>query len=112
MKDDFVLERIEELCRKRGYTQYRLAKRSGIHQSSLSTLMNRKSTPNIFTLAKICDGLGVTLSEFFSPEGERADLTEDENDLLNMFDSMNDFQKALTFAYLQGMNDAQTSEKD
>lgn len=74
-------------------------------------MMNRKSTPSVETLAKICDGLGITLSEFFTPEGERADLTEEENNLLNMFDSMNDFQKALTFAYLQGMNDANASKK-
>lgn len=111
MKEDFVLDRIEELYRKKGYTQYRLAKKSGIHQSSLSTLMNRKSTPNIFTLDKICKGLDVTIAQFFTPSEEYPDLTDEENAVLNMFDSMNDFQKALLFAYLQGMNDANASKK-
>ena len=61
MNENFVLELIEDLCKKKGLSHYRLSMKSGIHQSSLSTLMNRKSLPNIFTLDKICRGAGYDL---------------------------------------------------
>lgn len=106
LTDDFVLDRIEELCKKKGFSHYRLAMRSGVHQSSLSTMFNRKSTPNVFTLQRICDGLGITLAEFFSPEDAYAGLTEEENNLLTMYDQMNDTQRGLVNAYIQGLKDA------
>ena len=43
-------------------SRYRLAQKSGIAQSSISTLLNRKSVPTIQTLEKICDGFGITLT--------------------------------------------------
>lgn len=106
MDENFVLERIKELCKKKGYSQYRLAKKSGVHQSSLSTLLNRRSTPNVFTLDKICRGFDMTIAEFFSPESEYESLSEEEEKLITMWDNMSDYQKALTLAYIQGLKDS------
>lgn len=105
MDENFVLERIEDLCKKKGYSHYRLAMKSGVHQSSLSTLLNRRSTPNVFTLDKICKGFDVTIAQFFSPEGEYTSLSKDEEKLITMWDGMSDMQKALTLAYMQGVMD-------
>lgn len=112
MDDNFVLDRIEELCKKKGMSHYRLALKSGIHQSSLSTLMNRKSTPNVFTLDKICKGFDMTIAQFFSPEDQLVDLTEEEEKLLTMWTNMSDFQKQLVLAYIQGMKDANAANEE
>lgn len=103
MDENFVLNRIEELCQKKGYSHYKLAMKSGVHQSSLSTLLNRKSTPNIYTLEKICKGFEITLAQFFSPDGELTTLTEDQKEVLNMWNDMPELDRKLTIAYMQGL---------
>lgn len=57
--------RIRELCRERSWTVYRLAKESGITYSTLSTMLNQENVPTLPTLAKLCDGFGITLAQFF-----------------------------------------------
>ena len=46
--------RIAELCRKRGYTKYRLAQLTGITQTALGNMLNQKSMPTMANLEKIC----------------------------------------------------------
>ena len=106
MDENFVLNRIEELCQKKGISHYKLALLSGVNQSSLSTLMNRKSTPNVYTLAKICKGLGVTLAQFFSQEDSFANLTEEQRILVSTWTDMNDVERNMVLAYMQGLVDA------
>lgn len=53
---------------------YALSKKTGISQSSLSNLMKRGSTPTFYTLDRICEGLGITLSQFFAGDIENLDL--------------------------------------
>ena len=105
MDDNFVLDRIEELCQKKGISHYRLALRSGVHQSSLSTLMNRKSTPNVYTFDKICKGLDMTLAQFFSVDDEFANLTDNQRHILKMWGDMPDAEKKAVIAYMEGITD-------
>ena len=67
MLTDAIKKRIAELCRVRGLTLNHLATQCGITQSTLSNLFNRAGTkPTVSTIKKICDGLDITLAEFFS----------------------------------------------
>lgn len=68
--------------------------------------MNRRSTPNVFTLDKICKGLDMTIAQFFSPDNELVDLTDDEKNIITMWNDMSDSQKQLVLAYMQGIKDA------
>ena len=52
LTENYIIERIEQLCEQKHISRYRLAQRSGIAQSSLSTLLNRKSVPTFQTLKK------------------------------------------------------------
>lgn len=60
--------RIKELRKKKGVSQYRLAKDSGISQSFLSALEAGIKSPTVYTIEKICVCLGISLSEFFDDE--------------------------------------------
>lgn len=84
-------------------SMYALSKRSGISQSSLSNLMKRGSTPSFFTLDKICDGLGITLAQFFSDEREILDLTEEQKKVLQAWDRLTDREKQAVAIYVRGM---------
>ncbi len=65
-----VALRIQSLCKARGLTLNHLARLCEITPSTVYSLMDSsRKDVSITTLKKICDGLGITLAEFFdSPE--------------------------------------------
>ena len=101
--ENYIIARIEQLCEKKKFSRYRLAQKSGIAQSSISTLLNRKSVPTIQTLEKICEGFDITLAQFFAGDEEIPDLTADQKQLLSDWNAMDEHQKELVKAYIQGI---------
>lgn len=62
-----VKKRIIELCDERNITINKLSTICGITQSTLNNIIHREgSKPTVSTIKKICDGLEITLIEFFS----------------------------------------------
>ena len=62
-----VATRILDLCAERNMAVNALASISGVSPSTIYSMLNEKSkNPGIVSLKKICDGLGITLGEFFS----------------------------------------------
>lgn len=61
--------RIQALCDDRRMTINKLANVSGIPTSTLKNILYGKSkNPGIVTIKKLCDGLEITLGEFFSTQ--------------------------------------------
>ena len=59
--------RIKRLCFENGITLNKLANLCGISPSSIKNIMYGKScNPKILTIKMICDGLNITLAEFFN----------------------------------------------
>ncbi len=66
---EFVVNRIYELCRERGITPNALSYLAGVSQSTIKSILNGESkNPGIVTLKKICDGLDITIVDFFNTE--------------------------------------------
>lgn len=62
-----VRERIYYLCDERNITVNMLATRSGVTQSTLNNIVGgRNNSTTVATLQKLCDGLGISIIEFFS----------------------------------------------
>lgn len=62
-----IRNRILQLCDARDITINRLATLSALPPSSIKNILYGKSrNPKIVTIKMICDGLGITLGEFFS----------------------------------------------
>lgn len=62
-----VKNRILQLCGERDISINRLATLSALPPSSLKNILYGKSqNPKILTIKLICDGLGITLGEFFA----------------------------------------------
>ena len=62
-----IRRRIRELCDERGITVNKLATICGITQSTLNNILTRDNTKlTVSTIKKICDGLDITLVDFFS----------------------------------------------
>ena len=61
-----VGERILELCRERDISINRLSSMSGVTQSTVNNIVSgRNRSTTISTIKKLCDGLGITIEEFF-----------------------------------------------
>ena len=64
-----LVDRIDEICKEKRISYYALSYKSTIPLSTLTHIMDGTTTnPGIFTIMKICDGLGVSLKEFFDTE--------------------------------------------
>ncbi|MDO4540680.1 MAG: helix-turn-helix transcriptional regulator [Syntrophomonadaceae bacterium] len=62
-----VRARILRLCDERGITINKLATMSALPPSSVKNILYGKSlNPKLITIKMLCDGIGITLGEFFS----------------------------------------------
>lgn len=72
-----VAQRILELCRERNIVVNALANISGVSPSTIYSMLNQKSqNPGVVSIKKICDGLEITVREFF--DSPLFDETEQE----------------------------------
>ena len=64
-----VKNRILFLCEEKGITINKLATESGVAPSTIKNILYGKSqNPGIVTLKMLCDGLGISLIEFFNTD--------------------------------------------
>lgn len=72
-----ILEKITNLREERHWTEYQLAEKSGLTQSTISSWYRKDMLPSITSLEKICDAFGLTLSQFFLEDGNNTVLLND-----------------------------------
>ena len=64
-----VKERIIELCRINNISINKLSNISGVTQSTVNNIVSgRNNSTTISTIKKLCDGLGITIEDFFHSE--------------------------------------------
>lgn len=64
---DAVVQRFQQICAERGMKTNELATRSGMTPSTVYSMMDsRRRDLSIITIKKLCDGLDISLGEFFS----------------------------------------------
>lgn len=62
-----IVFRIKQLCKERGITPNGLSNLAGVSQATVKSILNGESNnPGTITIKKLCDGLEITLGEFFS----------------------------------------------
>ncbi len=98
-----VLERLRKLMDARGWTMYRLAKESGLTESTIANIYRRNAIPSIDTLEKICQGFGITLSQFFA-DAELVELTEDLKEVFENWRTLTPEQKEAALTMMRAFN--------
>ena len=64
-----VRQRIIQLCQERDISINKLSSISGVTQSTVNNIVSgRNNSATISTIKKLCDGLGITIDEFFHSE--------------------------------------------
>lgn len=75
-------ERIKFFLNEKNITEYKLAKLSGLSQSTISNIFVRNTAPTIPTIEAICNGLGISMSQFFAENNEDSVyLSEEQKEL-------------------------------
>ena len=95
--------RIRQLMKQRNISEYRLAKDSGLSQSTISNIFVRNTAPTIPTVEAICKGLDISLAQFFYDEKaeEPVYLTKEQKALFECWMTLTPEQKAAIFTLIQ-----------
>ena len=101
MKD--ILAVISENREARGWTEYQLAERSGLPQSTISSWYRKNMIPTVPSLEKICQAFGITLAQLFAEQGTPVSLTESQVELLERWSRVSKEQQAVIFQLLDIM---------
>lgn len=98
-----VLMRLQKLMDARGWSEYRLAKESGLSNSTISNIFRRNNSPTIPTLETLCAAFGLSLSQFFSDGDEPVELTSDQKILFDKWITLTARQKEIILAIIEEM---------
>lgn len=66
MTKEQIVEKIQKLREEKGYTMNKLATLAGIAYVNYRKIEKEKTSISVQTLQKICDALGISMSDFFN----------------------------------------------
>ena len=95
--------RLRQLMAERGWKAYRLAKESGLSESTLANIFKRNTVPSISTLESVCSAFGISLAQFFA-EGDIVELTPELKELFNNWVALAPEQKQAALLMVKAMN--------
>ena len=98
-----TLLRLRQILEARGWSRYRLAKECGLNESTIANVYKRNTMPSIPTLESICEGFGITLSQFFA-EGEMVELTPELKELFENWVTLTPDQKEALLTMARAFN--------
>lgn len=101
MKD--ILATITIYREQRGWTEYQLAERSGLPQSTISSWYRKNMVPTVASLEKICAAFGITLSQLFAEGESPVSLTDSQKKLMDAWAKLTPAQQDVVFALLEKM---------
>lgn len=97
-----ILQRILEERNIRGWSEYTLAQRSEVPQSTISTWYRKNLQPSVATIEKICNAFDMTLAQFFSKyDSDSVKLSKDQAELLTLWDSLSKDQRDSILAMIR-----------
>ena len=89
-----ILRKITDMRLEKGWTEYELAERSELTQSTISSWYRKSLIPSIPSLERICDAFGITLSQFFQDaETFSKNITKEQVEILNRWNRLTKDQR-------------------
>ena len=95
--EDYIADRLVDLCEKRGLTKYRLAQLTGMSQTAIGSIISKES------IEKLCSAFGITLAQFFSNEESHPNLTETQREILMIWDSLDVEERKVFMTMIRGL---------
>lgn len=99
-----ILNKITTYRVERNWSEYELAEKSGLAQSTISSWYRKNMLPSIPSLAKICTAYNITLAQFLaSEEDSKIPLTQEQLDLINAWNRLSLEQQNLLLTFLKSL---------
>lgn len=98
-----VTKKLMLILEDRGWSEYRLAKESNLPYSTVLNIFQRNNQPSISTLEAMCNGLGITLAQFFTEDESLVMLTEEQKEILEKYEVLSKAQKEMIVDLLNVM---------
>lgn len=96
-----ILGRITEQRVSRNWTEYQLAQKAGLPQSTISSWYRKNMLPTLSSLEKICIAFDMTMSQFLTEKGNFYEISEEQKALLSKWELLPPNQKR---AFLELLN--------
>ena len=100
----YTQKRLRQLLSERGWTEYRLSKECGLSESTIANIFKRNTLPSISTLERICEGFGITISQFFA-EGDMVEMTPEMQELFDSWVNLTANEKKAVMQIINTLND-------
>lgn len=85
-----VRVRLRRLMDQQGMSVYRLAQKAELSWNTIDNILKKDINPTVHTLELLCNGLGITLIQFFDEEGSAVQITAEQQKYLNRRDSLSE----------------------
>lgn len=100
-----ILDRIVKQRKYRNWTEYQLAQKSGLLQSTISSWYNKKMLPSLQSLEKICNAFDMTMAQFLAEDDKLAEITPDQKKLLDKWEKLSPRQKQAFLELMDSVTD-------
>ena len=97
-----ALQRIKNLLDQYQWSTYKLSIKSDLPQSTLANMFARNNLPTLQTLEMICNGFGISLSQFFDYEENDKSLLKQDSFLIK-YNRLTDEQKRIVLDVMDNM---------
>ena len=95
-----VLERLAELQKQYGWSDYRIAKEAGLSPNTVSNVYRRNNIPSMTTLEALCNAFGITMAQFFA-DNDMIEVTPEIKELVDRWSALTEEQKAAIWQILK-----------
>jgi len=100
-------KRLQELMDERRMTIYALSKKSNVSWNTIKNFFAKETKPTLPTIELLCNGLEITMAQFFDESGDTVVLTAEQQHLLARWNVITSEEKQL----ISNMLDVMISKK-
>ena len=99
-----ILKKITEMRLEKGWSEYELAERSELPQSTISSWYRKNLVPSVPSLEHICMAFGITLSQFFLDDRCFSEtISQEQIDILKRWNKMTKEQQKKLAEFLDSI---------
>lgn len=95
-----VLQRLAELQKQYGWSDYRIAKEADLAPNTVSNIYRRNNVPSMTTLEALCKAFGITMAQFFA-DNDMIEVTPEIKELVDRWSALTVEQKAAIWQILK-----------
>lgn len=98
-----IYDKVDALRLEKGWTIYELAKKAGVAPTTIYNWRDRLSSPTLSLLEAVCSAFEITVIDFLLNEDELMALTEEQKELMRLWNTLSSEQKKSIINLMKSM---------